>query len=237
MLIDLHAHSSGISKCCRIPADKVVEAAKEVGIDGIVLTNHYDENYVPDGNYTAFAEKYVAEYAYAKRCGEQIGCKVFFGMEVTMAKHDNVHMLLYGVDEAFALEHPTVFAYSQQELYALVHENGGILVQAHPFRGNVDRLLDTRYLDGVEISCHPMYEGTHADELRLIAERSGLIMTCGGDYHADTHRPHCGVYLPDSVKNSGEMVKHLLAADTIQLCVQEIGDASSHTVLFHRDPS
>ena len=48
MLIDLHAHTGGISKCCRIPADKVVQAAKDVGLDGIVLTNHYQKETVAD---------------------------------------------------------------------------------------------------------------------------------------------------------------------------------------------
>jgi histidinol phosphatase-like PHP family hydrolase len=44
MLIDMHAHSSGISTCCQIPYDKVIDTAKENGMDGIVLTNHYQKN-------------------------------------------------------------------------------------------------------------------------------------------------------------------------------------------------
>ena len=43
MLVDLHTHSSGISKCCRIPIEQVVEEAKNVGIDGIVLTKQVSE--------------------------------------------------------------------------------------------------------------------------------------------------------------------------------------------------
>ena len=38
MLIDLHAHSSGISRCCKIPAPKVLEVSRDLGLDGIVLT-------------------------------------------------------------------------------------------------------------------------------------------------------------------------------------------------------
>ena len=37
MLIDLHAHSSGISKCCRIDAEEVVREAVRIGLDGICL--------------------------------------------------------------------------------------------------------------------------------------------------------------------------------------------------------
>lgn len=55
MLIDLHTHSSGISKCCRIPFDEVLNETKKAGLDGIVLTNHYRKNYVTDNNFEDFA--------------------------------------------------------------------------------------------------------------------------------------------------------------------------------------
>ena len=37
------------------------------------------------------------------------------------------------------------------QLSDLVHKNGGILVQAHPFRKGIDVLVDLKYLDGVEV--------------------------------------------------------------------------------------
>lgn len=235
MLIDLHAHSSGISHCCRIPASEVVKAARDIGIDGIVLTNHYQKRYVTDGDYDGFAQRYVEEYRNAKKFGDEIGCHVFFGIEVTMEQYVGVHLLVYGVDESFALRHPMLFDYSQEELYRLVKENGGALVQAHPLRRNVNRLLDIRYLDGVEISCHPLYESTHFEELSKLAKENGIILTCGGDYHADTHRTHCGVYLPDHIKSGSEISEYLCSADSIELCVQEVDERHSHDVVFHRE--
>ena len=59
MLIDLHAHSSGISHCCRIPYDEVIRTAKEAGLCGIVLTNHYPKYYVTDGDYAAFIRRHT----------------------------------------------------------------------------------------------------------------------------------------------------------------------------------
>ena len=56
MLIDMHAHTSGISTCCRIPAPDVIKAALDAGLDGIVLTNHYQRSYVKDGDAAAFAK-------------------------------------------------------------------------------------------------------------------------------------------------------------------------------------
>ena len=44
MLIDLHAHSKAISKCSRINGIDNIELAKSIGLDGFILTNHYDKN-------------------------------------------------------------------------------------------------------------------------------------------------------------------------------------------------
>ena len=61
MLIDLHAHSSGISHCCRIPYDEVLRQARDVGLDGIALTNHYYKGYVTDGDQVGFAKRYTED--------------------------------------------------------------------------------------------------------------------------------------------------------------------------------
>jgi predicted metal-dependent phosphoesterase TrpH len=64
MLIDMHAHSSGISRCCRTDARTVMETAKANDIDGLILTNHYQEAYLTDEGSRVFAEKYINEYFY-----------------------------------------------------------------------------------------------------------------------------------------------------------------------------
>ena len=82
MLIDLHGHSSGISRCCQIPAPEVLRAAKDAGLDGIVLSNHYQKVYIPDGNCAAFAERYLEEFHYTEKCAKEIGCKVFLELKL-----------------------------------------------------------------------------------------------------------------------------------------------------------
>jgi hypothetical protein len=234
MLIDMHAHSSGISTCCQIPYDKVIDTAKGNGMDGIVLTNHYQKNYVKDGDYAAFAQRYVDEYKLAKAYGDSIGYPVFFGIEVTTERYPGVHLLLYGVKPEFLTAHPMIFDYTQEEIYRLVQEQGGAVIQAPPMRKNVDRLLDFAYLDGIEISCHPLYEGTHLEELTAIAAEKGVILTCGGDFHADTHRPHCGVYLPEELDTIEKIAAYLKTAESVDLCVQETREMISHDVHFCR---
>ena len=87
-------------------------------------------------------------------------------------------------------------------------------------------------MDGIEISCHPLYEGTHCEEMRRIAERNGLLLTCGGDYHADTYRPKCGMYLPDSVTTGEALGAYLKEADTLRMCVQEVDGSTPFDVIY-----
>lgn len=233
MLIDLHAHSSGISKCCRIDAPEVLRRAKEVGLDGIVLTNHYQKSYVTDGDVAGFVKSYIDEYHYAKACGEQAGCRVFFGIEVTAERYPNVHLLIYGVDEAFLKTYPTLYDYSLEELYRIVQENDGTLIQAHPFR-NGTHVLDVQCLDGIEINCHPLYKVSHSEELTRIAKESGLILTCGGDFHADTYRPHCGTYLPEDIADEPALGAYLRTTDRIELRIHEPNAETWNDVAFSR---
>ncbi|MBQ4102063.1 MAG: PHP domain-containing protein [Oscillospiraceae bacterium] len=220
MLVDLHAHSSGISPCCRIGVEEVIRQAKEVGLDGIVLTNHYQRSFVDPSDPEAFVRAYVAEYKKACEAAEKMDFRVFFGVEVTMDENPVVHLLVYGVEEEFLLANPMLFACSQKDLYTLVHQAGGALIQAHPFR-NGATVLDPQYLDGIEINCHPLYLRSYAKELQQIAAEKGLMLTCGGDYHADTIRPKCGVFLPDEIATTVDLADFLRKEKRVTLCIQE----------------
>ena len=225
MLIDMHVHSSGISRCCKIPYDEAIRAAKEAGIDGIYLTNHYARDYAKDIGYAAFAEKYVEEYAAAKAYGDSIGYPVWFGIELTWRACNNAHLPIYGVGPEFVLEHPDLFDYSPEKLYEAVHAAGGVTVHAHPLRRG-SRLLDLRYLDGIEANCHPGYEGPLYGELAPVAREAGKFMTCGSDYHGDVpFRPHCGIYFPDGADTPAKMLDYLRNTDEIRICLNECAGA------------
>jgi predicted metal-dependent phosphoesterase TrpH len=222
MLLDLHAHSSGISHCCRIDARENILRAKAAGLDGMVLTNHYTKPYVKDGDALAFAHRYVDEYYAAKAAADELGATLLFGIEVTMEKCNGAHLLVYGVEDSFVYEHADMYDYTQKELWDAVKAAGGALVQAHPYRREVNALLDTSMLDGVEVNCHPLYNYSHMDDMTDIAAKNNLVLTCGGDYHADTERPICGTYLPDNIaQNRRALADYLLTAKTTELCVHE----------------
>lgn len=234
MLIDLHGHTKGISHCCRVYGPEVLAAAKERGLDGICLCNHYQSRYVENGDAAGFAQRYVEEFYAVRDLGQEMGLSVLFGIEVTMERHAMEHLLVYGVDEQFPLRTPALYDLTQRELYDLVHENGGVLVQAHPLRKGKNVLMDPQYLDGVEVNCHPLYDQTHHETLSRLARERGWILTCGGDYHADTHRVLCGMYLPETVTDGVALGAYLKESRSVCLRVQEVGEHTTFTLDYHR---
>lgn len=235
MLIDLHAHSSGISRCCLAPSEEIIRVAKENGIDGIVLTNHYQSYYIDDGDAPAFAHRYVEEYRQAKKHGDELGVTVIYGMEVTMNRHDGSHLLIYGLDESFTEEFPEVYDMTQEELYTLVKERGGLLIQAHPFR-NRYYPLDPKYLDGYELSCHPIYNTSRYDDVISLVREHRTLLTTGADYHHDVpYRPYCGLFLPDTVNDGKTLVSAMLSTDPVTLALHEPEDAKKYLVTYSKN--
>lgn len=233
MLVDLHAHTSGISKCCRMSAEGVVEEAAKNGIDGIAVTNHYQKSYIDGRDDKTFAQKYIDEMHFVEEVGRKAGVKVFGGIELSPEMYPNVHILIYGVSDEFIVNNSAMFEYTQRELYEKVKNVGGTVVQAHPFR-NGTSVTDTRYLDGIEINCHPIYKKSFSEEIMKIAYENDLAVTCGGDFHADMYRPKCGIYLPETVRNSREMGEYIVTAKELKMCVQEPENAEITDMVYRR---
>jgi len=145
---------------------------------------------------------------------------VLFGIEISAEMHERRHILVYGVAPEFVLEHPCVFDLTQKELYSLVKSVNGVVIQAHPYRKG-GKLLDPAYLDGVEINCHPLYGTSDSERVIETANTYGLTLTCGGDYHTDTYRCTCGMYLPDSITDGVALGRYIADAKQVKLRVHE----------------
>lgn len=233
MLIDLHAHSA-LSRCCKIDGKDNLIVAKEFGMDGFVLTNHYDKSYLINDDKIEYANRYINEYYYVKKCSIELGIKCFFGIEVTMSKHNNCHVLVYGVSPEWLVNYPNLYDLEMSELYELVHKYNGIVVQAHPLRKNINVLLDTKYLDGIELNSHTINEGPHTEEILEIAKVNDLLVTSGGDFHNDAPRAKCGVYLPDDLNETMDIVDYLKNSVEYKMVVQESKDVSSVKEVMYR---
>lgn len=206
-LFDAHVHTAGISRCCKIPRERLLEICKVEKLDGIVLTNHYKSAYMKYEDFCDFRRRYVEEFELTHALGARQGVKVFFGVEVTLDEQKQNDFLLYGLRPKDVLEAEPLFALTLPELAAFAKEKGALLYHAHPFRKTEP--ADPRYLDGVEINCHPLYYTCAEQKVRAFADRYGLGISCGGDYHGDTYKPHCGMWIPDTIEDGVQLADFL----------------------------
>jgi predicted metal-dependent phosphoesterase TrpH len=148
MLFDLHMHTTRHSPDSQMDPFVLVQRAREIGLDGIVITEH---------------DKLWSEAELDELRTAAPGLVVLAGIEVSAAEG---HFLVYGVTEPEKVRpHIGVAALCQE-----VHRQGGVVVAAHPFRWGQpfeDILREERpELDGLEM----MSSNMDADCRRRTAE-------------------------------------------------------------------
>jgi predicted metal-dependent phosphoesterase TrpH len=165
MKFDMHLHTSRHSPDSIMPALIMMERAKEIGLDGVVITEH-------DWLWT---EDELDELSEAVP-----GLIVLSGVEVSTRQG---HFLAYGVTDPLAVPHGIDVA----DLCCEVHRQGGAVVAAHPYRWNqpFDDILQTRRpeLDGLELMSNNM----DAD-LRQRAATLNQRLQLAGLGNSDAHR-------------------------------------------------
>ena len=214
MKIDAHVHSAGISKCSRVTVEELIDRKKQAGYDGVILTNHCQSWYYPPEEHKNFMQETVNEYRRAEKYGNNVGFRVFFGLEVSLNIPAYNDWLLYCVTEKFLLSSPCLYKLSQKELFELCSANGVALVQAHPFRNSGWGIEE--YMHGVEINCSPS-DLEKTPEVLDIARKRGFLVTCGTDYHGDERPENGGIFLPCSLNTGEDVSRYLLSAKSTKL--------------------
>lgn len=223
MLIDLHTHTYPASTCARGTIEEVINHSIEAGLDGIVLANHYQKSYITDTGIThkEFIDKYINTFLSAEKYGKEHNFKVFFAVELTYEASFYCHLLIYGVPFDFLYENPEIYDMDIKDVYRIVKKYNGALIQAHPYRMDVE-ILDPSCVDGVEINCHVRFGETHSKKILDFARKNSMHVTCGSDYHATHRRPKCGMVIPDYVNDGIELKDYILSDAKKTLLVDEL---------------
>jgi predicted metal-dependent phosphoesterase TrpH len=133
MKFDLHMHTRKHSSDAVTDPFALIKRAKEIGLDGVVITEH-------DFLWT---EEELNELREA-----QPDLVILAGVEVTARGGD---MLCYGVTDPFAIPRGIEWP----KLCREVHRQGGVCVVAHPYRWNqpIDTILREQKpeVDGIEM--------------------------------------------------------------------------------------
>ena len=193
-LYETHMHTCEASKCARSTGAQMAQAAKEAGYTGVIITDHnwYGNNCIDSGlAWDKWVTAFCKGFENAKARGDEIGLDVFFGYE---ANYRGTEFLIYGVDKEWLISHPEMKDVSIPEQYRLIHEAGGMVIQAHPYREEAyitEIRLFPEVVDGVEginatHSCHLSKSHNNPEfDTKAIAyaREHQLPMTAGSDVH------------------------------------------------------
>ena len=184
-LYETHLHTCLASRCGRSTGKEHVRKYTDLGFTGIFMTDHFfGGNCAVDRDlpWPEKVKRFCAGFEDAWEEGQKTGLSVFFGWE---QGYGDDEYLVYGLDKDWLLAHPEIERCSRRRQLELVHEGGGCVIQAHPFRFrayNTYIRLGLRFCDGVEVAnagnlpVNDVYAWHFAHEY-------GLVMTAGSDNH------------------------------------------------------
>ena len=187
---DIHVHAKESSPCAKNSAKEMASAYANAGFAGFVLTDHFARDIIlSHGSYEDGVRNQYRTFQIAQEEGNRYGIDVFFGIEFRYHGYD---FLTYGIDLPFLLENKDIFDIPFATYAERVHQVGGYICQAHPFRriGNLPIVIEVSAIDAIEI-----YNGSHLDDgstpypayynemAELFARRTGLPGLAGSDTH------------------------------------------------------
>ena len=184
MFIDLHMHEKRYSLDSTLALEEIVEIAKKRGLDAICITDHDSMG----------LREYAEEYS------KKTGFPIFVGIE---------YFSLQGDILAFGIDHYPEDRISAQEFIDYVHEQGGVVVSAHPFRHNrrgLEGYLDIlKGVDAIEI-----LNGSTLPDAAMVAvqyaRKYGFAITGGSDCHYPDKVGICATYFPNEIKTMDDLI-------------------------------
>ena len=207
-LFDTHIHTKEASSCSRVFAADIVKRYKELGYDGIIITDHFSSSQFKrhGDTYAEQVQTYLSGYRAAKKFEDE-NFHVILGMELRFLENDNDY-LVYGFDEDFVLRNDLTQFNDPGEFRPFAEANNLIIFQAHPFRIGMT-VIDPDLLDGVEV-----YNG-HGDHYsrNTVANKwaatHSLRKLSGSDFHGNLSLESGGVYFEEYLTDSKQVAEAL----------------------------
>ena len=213
---ETHCHANLCSRCAHSSPEEMVRAYKNAGFAGLVLTDHFIHGYTcvdQSLSWTQRMKHYYQAYLDAKAEGNRLDFDVIFGIE--HAYGGGLEVLVYGIDLDFLLSNPQLENATLEEWSNLVHNYGGILVQAHPYRyGGWEVPVRLDLVDGIEI--YNAGNDSHKNRMALQkAAEAPCILTAGADSHAawEDRVGTSGIALPYRISTGQALVQALKNGD------------------------
>ncbi len=208
-LYETHLHTCQGSACASATGTEMARAHLDAGYTGIFVTDHFFNGNTRVPRELPWQERvklFCRGYEDAWEEGQKIGLQVFFGFEYN---YHGAEFLIYNLDKQWLLDHEDVDLMSPRKALALMRQDGGFAVQAHPFRERdyIDHFqLFPRDIDGVE-AVNAAHLGEAGREMNRrafqYARMFDLPVTAGSDSH------HVGMLYGGGVGTPERMEKPL----------------------------
>ena len=183
---ETHLHTFPVSRCAKAGVQESLEFYKELGYDGVFITNHFLDgniNIAWEKSYEEKIEFYFSDFEKGIEIGKAIGLQVFCGVELSYGGTD---FLVYGLDKAWFLAHPEIMDMKKSDELTFMMEQGALVIQAHPYReaSYIDHIrLFPRNVHGVEVVNANRTEEEN-QMAKLYAQNYNLIAFAGSDNHS-----------------------------------------------------
>jgi predicted metal-dependent phosphoesterase TrpH len=206
MVVDMHVHTSIGSPDSNLTPPRLLEAAHEVGLDGLVIAEHNDR----------WTEERLDDFR------QESGLFVCSGREW---ETESGHIIVLGLrSDARGIQ-------GAEELRRLVLAEGGFMIIAHPFRffpGPSNRLFTRQYdsssLTVTELAQHPAFKLVDAIEVlnyactekeNQLAQEAALVLgkpgVAGSDAHTYTELGRCVTIFERTVGSEEELIEEVRA--------------------------
>lgn len=207
-LFDTHIHTKEASSCSRVWAADIVKRYKELGYDGLIITDHFSASQFKrhGETYAEQVQTYLSGYRAAKEF-ETEDFHIILGMELRFLENDNDY-LVYGFDEDFVLNNDLTQYNDPEEFRPVIEANDLVMFQAHPFRIGMT-VVDPELLDGVEVYNGHGDHDSRNDIAYKWAEKHNLRKLSGSDFHGNLSLEPGGVYFEEYLSDSKQVAEAL----------------------------
>ncbi len=206
MVVDMHVHTTIGSPDSNLTPPRLLEAAREVGLDGVVITEH-------DASWDRERLERFRQESGLFVCGSR-EWETDFGHIIVLGLRSDAR----GIERA-------------EELRRLALAEGGFMIIVHPFRffpGPSNRLFTRQYdpssLTAAELTQHPVFELVDAIEVlnyactqkeNELAQEAARVLgkrgVAGSDAHTYTEVGRCVTILQRVVGSEEELIEELRA--------------------------
>ncbi len=208
---ETHCHTAETSPCGILTAVQVVDGIKAAGYAGTFITDHFYARFFerPDMDGLSWRQKvrrYLAGYTAALQRGREVGLKVLLGLEI-QPEGSPYEFLVFGPDEAFLMDAGPFYKQPIAQIYQLMHENGFLVFQAHPFRFGLSP-ENPAYFDGIEIvNSQPRHMSRNKLALQFAHEHDVMVIA-GGDIHMKNDIGLSGIMLPEGIDDLNSFIRY-----------------------------